>query len=255
MSKNKTQRIRELGFAFAYNMYLKSAVNKVFRRYVYPNVGGDFSSFTLEQDVNILLENLIGKQAHPNVENEFKSLNEMISERYKNTALTYPDWRIGRKTSFLIYSIVRLLKPNKVVETGVANGHSTFFILNALKRNETGSLYSIDVSNDVGSLISEDLKPYWNLYVLPKKNKKTLNQYLNKIKPIDIFIHDSNHMYYWQMIEYESFLKNISSNGFILSDDVDSSYAFIDFCNKNKLEAVFLNDNKKVFGATKIQIK
>ena len=107
----------------------------------------------------------------------------------------------------------------------------------------------------MGSLISEDLKPYRNLYVLPKKNKKTLNQYLNKIKPIDIFIHDSNHMYYWQMIEYESFLKNISSNGFILSDDVDSSYAFIDFCNKNKLEPVFLNDNRKVFGATKIQIK
>ena len=255
MSKNKIQRIKELGFSFVYNMYLQSIVRKIFRKYVNPSLEA-FSSFTLESDPNKILLKLLGKYVTLNIENEFKSLNDIILERYKKVDLTYPsNMKIEYNTSFLIYSLVRLLKPAKVVETGVANGHSTFFILNALMKNQNGRLYSIDVSNDVGSLISEDLKPYWNLYVLPKKNKKTLNQYLNKIKPIDIFIHDSNHMYYWQMIEYESFLKNISSNGFILSDDVDSSYAFIDFCNKNKLEAVFLNDNRKVFGATKIQIK
>jgi len=252
MSKNKIQRIRELGFAFVYNMYLRSAVIKVFRKHVFPPLGA-FSSFTLELEPNMILQKVIGKQVTSNIENEFKSLNEIILESTKKVTLPYPsNYRVGYNTSFLIYSFIRLLKPNKVVETGVANGHSTFFILNALMKNGNGSLHSIDIKDDVGGLITEELKQYWNLYVLPRTNEKALNQYLEKIAPVDVFIHDSNHMYYWQMLEYRSFLKNISDSGFILSDDVDSSYAFIDFCNENKLEPFFLNDTRVIFGLTKI---
>jgi len=252
MGKNKIQRIRELGFTFVYNAYSQLVVNKVFRKHVFPPLRA-FSSFTLELDPNMILQKVIGKQVTSNIENEFKSLNEIILDRYKKVTLHYPyNFRVEHNTSFLIYSLIRLLKPNKVVETGVANGHSTFFILNALMKNGNGSLYSIDIRDDVGGLITEELKQYWNLYVLPRTNEKALNQYIEKIAPVDVFIHDSNHMYYWQMLEYRSFLKNISDSGFILSDDVDESYAFIDFCNENKLEPFFLCDTRKIFGLTKI---
>jgi len=252
MSKNMALRNRELGFKFVYNVYLQLAVNKFFRKHVFPPLGS-YSSFTLELEPNLILQKVIGKQVTSNIENEFKSLNEIILERYKEVALPYPsNFRVEYNTSFLIYSLIRLLKPNRVVETGVANGHSTFFILNALMKNGNGSLHSIDIKDNVGGLITEELKQYWNLYVLPRLNEKTLNQYLEKIAPVDVFIHDSNHMYYWQMLEYRSFLKNVSDSGFILSDDVDSSYAFIDFCKENKLEPYFLLDARKIFGLTKI---
>jgi len=56
-------------------------------------------------------------------------LNEIILERYKKVIVSYPvEYGIEYNTSFLIYSLVRLLKPIKVAETGVANGHSTFFL-------------------------------------------------------------------------------------------------------------------------------
>jgi hypothetical protein len=121
------------------------------------------------------------------------------------------------------------------VETGVANGHSTFFILNAILKNGKGTLYSVDVATNVGILIDEQL-----------------NKYLGTIAPVDIFIHDSNHMYYWQMLEYRAFLKHINNHGLILSDDADKSFAFIDFCNENKLKPLFLYSHRKIFGIVKI---
>ena len=57
-------------------------------------------------------------------------MNEIILERYKKVIVSYPvEYGIEYNTSFLIYSLVRLLKPIKVAETGVANGHSTFFYI------------------------------------------------------------------------------------------------------------------------------
>jgi predicted O-methyltransferase YrrM len=252
MNKDKTRTIIDV-----YNRYLGFVIYIVFRKHVYPPLV-EFSSSMLDRRINrdvinTMFKKLIGDQATSIIEKEFESLNEIILERYKKVILTYPvEYGIEYNTSFLIYSLVRLLKPNKVVETGVANGHSTFFILNALVKNENGFLYSIDANNDVGSLIDEKLKQYWNLYVLPRVNRRTLSQYIEKIAPVDIFIHDTNHLYYWQMMEYRIFLKNISDGGFILSDDVDSSYAFIDFCGENKLEPFFLYDNRKIFGLTKV---
>jgi predicted O-methyltransferase YrrM len=46
-----------------------------------------------------------------------------------------------------IYVIIRVLKPNIIVETGVANGASSFYILLALKRNKKSHLFSIDFPN------------------------------------------------------------------------------------------------------------
>ena len=137
MSKSKIQRIKELGFSFVYNIYLQSIVRKIFRKYVNPSLEA-LSSFTLESDPNKILQKSLGKYVTLNIENEFKSLNDIILERYKKVDLTYPsNWKVEYNTSFLIYSLVRLLKPAKVVETVVANGHSTFFILNAFIKIKT----------------------------------------------------------------------------------------------------------------------
>jgi len=187
-----------------------------------------------------------------NLENEFSMLDQEIRQKYEMMNLDYHDiLTIGSNSAFLIYSLVRLLKPDKVVETGVANGHSTF-LLNAILKNGKGTLYSIDVATNVGILVDEQLKTNWRLHILPRTNEIELNKYLSIIAPVDMFIHDSNHMYYWQMLEYRAFLKHINNYGLILSDDVDSSFAFIDFCNENKLKPLFLYDHRKVFGIAKI---
>jgi predicted O-methyltransferase YrrM len=45
----------------------------------------------------------------------------------------------------LIYALVRSLKPSIVVETGVAGGMSSCYILKGLRDNNKGELFSIDL--------------------------------------------------------------------------------------------------------------
>lgn len=59
-----------------------------------------------------------------------------------------------------VYSLVLHIKPEIVVETGVSDGMSSFFILSALKENQKGNLYSIDLP-DVGMPRLYGKEPGW----------------------------------------------------------------------------------------------
>ena len=181
---------------------------------------------------------------------EFDNLSSLLNERYKQVKLNYPIYfKAEVLSSHFLYSLIRLSRPGKVVETGVANGHSSYFLLNGLLKNGSGELYSFDVKDDVGTLLSEREKREWHLSVLPNRNKKDhFRAKLKEIGNVDIFIHDSNHFYYWQTFEYASVWGYIKSGGFLLSDDVDSSYAFLDFCKEIKGTPFFLFDGRKMFG-------
>jgi hypothetical protein len=58
-------------------------------------------------------------------------------------------WSMGgdffAKSALLQYVVTRALQPTIVVETGVANGISSHYILLAMHKNEHGHLYSIDI--------------------------------------------------------------------------------------------------------------
>ena len=87
------------------------------------------------------------------------------SRRYADRRLDYPrPWAFGSGSAFVLYALVRTMSPKTVLETGVANGHSSFFILQALSRNSSGgTLHSIDVSTNVGTLIEPAERARWDL--------------------------------------------------------------------------------------------
>jgi predicted O-methyltransferase YrrM len=90
-------------------------------------------------------------------------------ERYKTVTLTYgAAFAIEEGSAFLMYALVRLLSPSVVLETGVANGHSSALILNALAENGCGELHSVDVSDNVGNLVVD--KRRWCLHLLNPNN-------------------------------------------------------------------------------------
>jgi len=81
-----------------------------------------------------------------------KFLNELKQDRrfiqYVQSSLAEVGRYIGEISEpEILYVIVRLLKPEKVVETGVAAGVSSAFILEAMDDNGIGTLYSIDLPN------------------------------------------------------------------------------------------------------------
>lgn len=142
-----------------------------------------------------------------------------------------------------LYVICRIMKPEIVVETGVADGFSSAFILKALESNKKGRLFSIDLPNEPGHelvkgrstgwLVPDILKDRWSLTFGSSKVKLPL--LLKELKKIDIFYHDSDHSYnnmYFEMTEASGFLEEA---GVIICDDTTDNAAFSDFSKSNGL--------------------
>jgi predicted O-methyltransferase YrrM len=132
----------------------------------------------------------------------------------------------------VLYVICRLLKPKIVVETGVASGVSSTYILHALHKNAEGKLYSIDFPNPgdklpTGWLVPDNLRDRWRL-IFGKSSDK-LPTLLNEVTQVDIFLHDSDHSYENMMYEFEIAWPYIRKGGLLLSDDTHMNTSFFDF--------------------------
>ena len=186
--------------------------------------------------------------------NEYLTLAEELQRRIKDIPTDRVwDASFMNESAFLVYYIIRKKCPNFIVETGVSRGLSTFFILKALEKNNKGSLLSFDIIPDAGYLILPNEKKRW-VFICLKGDQfaEQVEQQTLKFGSVDIFLHDSDHSYKNQFKEYNAIMKKLSSNGIILSDDVDFSYAFNDFVKLNNLKAMFLITTK-AFGLCKIQ--
>src|SRR5574341_235122 len=141
-----------------------------------------------------------------------------------------------------LYVIVRILKPNIMVETGVNEGFSSQAILSAMYINNFGKLYSIDLPNvsnaddlrsynlnerDVGYVIPTHLRERWELRL--GDAKILLPTLLRELDAIDIFLHDSLHTFDHMSFEYSEAWSSINSTGLLISHDIQMNTAFKDF--------------------------
>ena len=151
-----------------------------------------------------------------------------------------------------LYFLVRSFKPRVVVETGVYRGISSALILGALRDNNRGKLYSIDLPQTkytsesgivdfsplsgrerTGFAIPEDLKSRWELVL--GDSKIELPKLLDKLGTVDMFYHDSEHTYSMMTWEYETVFPFLADNSILSSDDVNWNLAFQDFCAMHKI--------------------
>jgi predicted O-methyltransferase YrrM len=133
-----------------------------------------------------------------------------------------------------IWCLVRHMKPETIVETGIAHGVSSRFILEALKRNGTGKLWSIDlppIEHDwraqVGVAVSEEHYDRWQL--IKGSSRRHLGPLMRELGTLDLFIHDSLHSARNVSFELEEAWRALRPGGAIVVDDVDASSAFRDF--------------------------
>lgn len=183
---------------------------------------------------------------------EFEALQRELQRRenVQVSSNTHPkNWAVAEQASFLLYTLVRLTKPSVVLETGVANGHSTFFMLNALAKNDRGTLHSIDVSPHVAPYLDSRERQQWSLILLDKQRRRSsFFEAMAAVPKIDMFVHDSDHRRAWQTLEYMTALEHLDVGGILASDDVDSSHAFLDLCRMQVLAPHFLFDGQRLFG-------
>ena len=164
--------------------------------------------------------------------------HQQLWDDIKKDLSVYPRNYGGQMTreSPCLYLLVRLIKPDQVVETGVSSGASSAYILRALKDNKKGKLYSIDLSIEYntgrkrGWLVPEELRDRWDLRI--GDAKEILTPLLKEIGKIDCFLHDSLHTYDHMMWEYKRIWPYLKRGGLFLSHDVGANEAFLDFMKK-----------------------
>jgi hypothetical protein len=134
-----------------------------------------------------------------------------------------------------IWCIARHLRPERVVETGVARGITTRFILAALDRNGTGTLCSIDLPpqgkpglhRQIAVAVPSRLRDHWT-YV-QGSSRRRLPGVLSRLAPIDLFVHDSRHTERNLRFELDRAWAALRPGGMLVADDIDVNWGFHSF--------------------------
>ena len=144
------------------------------------------------------------------------------------------------KKILIQYAVVRAMEPDIVVETGVANGISTAYLLLALEQNKKGTLHSIEVGDAsflppgraAGWVVPHWLHARWHLHLSPAET--LLPHLLQQLGSIDLFIHDSLHTYEHMWLEFDLAYPHLRLGGLLLADDALWNSAFLDFARRLK---------------------
>lgn len=184
---------------------------------------------------------------------EFAAVEAALTQRYADVELDNPpEWAVEAATSELLYCLVRALEPDSIVETGIANGHSSYVILAAMHRNGRGRLASVDIRQNVGKLVPDELRDRWTVLHLTRvpPPRVDLERVMAAAAPIDLFIHDGDHQFPGQILDYATAAEHLAEDGLLLSDDVDKTPAWIVAAKRDILppRRVVLIDQRKALG-------
>jgi predicted O-methyltransferase YrrM len=171
---------------------------------------------------------------------------------------------IGYPEGTYLYAVIRKLRPPAAVETGVANGFSTAFLLQALHANGDGHLHSIDLPREVGRayepgtfyegegragippgsepgwLIPAALRDRWTLIL--GRSQDELPPLLARLGTIDFFMHDSEHSYECMRFEFETAWPALRDGGVLVADDWDWNDAFMELAQESQRSPVTLGE-------------
>jgi SAM-dependent methyltransferase len=151
---------------------------------------------------------------------------------------SYGGWNDGdRAQAAAIWCVVAHSRPAIVVETGVAHGLTSRVILEGLKRNGSGRLWSIDLPavdpalhHEIGIAVQADLRSRWSY--TPGTSRERLPRLVRKLGRVDLFVHDSLHTARNMGFELDTVWPTLAPGGIAVVDDVDHSLGFRRFIDR-----------------------
>lgn len=231
---------------------LRLALEGIFRPILRPTLDEFYRAASIQTTDSFEALADAGAPAHPSDSDYLREAEQAIAGlNHPWLDGKYPgNWGVEVAHARFLYALVRKVRPEVFLETGVANGLSSYLILSAMKSNSFGKLVSVDIRNDVGQLVAPTLKDRWELVILgegnaPRKVEKVIERY----RPLDVFFHDSAHTYRAQSREFRQAWVSLRGKGYLLSDDVDSSYAFLDFAKSVGVHPTVLVGVQRVLGS------
>lgn len=151
----------------------------------------------------------------------------------------------------LLYGLVRALRPNTVVETGVATGVTSAYVLAALADNGVGRLHSIDlpltdyvVLGLVGVSVPIKLRDRW-IYHWGTARRLLPRVLAGTHVEAGLFIHDSDHSYANMRWELQTAWDALPSGSWFVADDANHHSAFEDFAAAVGVQPVYVAQESK----------
>lgn len=95
----------------------------------------------------------------------------------------------------ILYALIRAMKPKQVLEIGIDSGGTSSHILQALRVNEFGQLYSIDIKPDVGYAVPDILRDRWTICIGDALNVP--------LPDADFVFEDGPHTYDWTVAMFK----------------------------------------------------
>jgi len=156
-----------------------------------------------------------------------------------------PYFSLGNKTRDkpVLLSLVMALKPVVVVETGIGGGYSSGFILEGMRSNGFGKLYSIDKADTynpeyygfpkgqpIGGVVPSKLRKRNGWEMLLGGSGVELVPLLARLGKIDLFVHDSLHTQEMMMFEYMTAWNYLRKGGVLISHDIWKPW--FEFCKE-----------------------
>jgi len=149
--------------------------------------------------------------------------------------LSFKGWNDGDAALVRsIWCLTRHLQPGNVVETGVAHGVTSRFILEALDRNGSGHLWSIDHPplapewhEQIGMAVDGRFPDRWSY--ISGSSRRRLPELLAQLHEIDLFVHDSLHSEHNVRFEVDRAWAALRPGGAVVIDDIDANRGFWSF--------------------------
>jgi hypothetical protein len=133
------------------------------------------------------------------------------------------------------WCLARHLRPERVVETGVARGLTTRVLLEALHRNGSGRLWSIDLPPltiperrpEIAVAVPASLRDRWTY--IEGSSRRKLPGLLRELGELQLFLHDSWHSRRNTQWELTQAWPALSDGGVVVADDIDGNWGFAEF--------------------------
>jgi predicted O-methyltransferase YrrM len=152
----------------------------------------------------------------------------------------------------LLHSVALALKPHCMLETGVALGWSTLVLLKFAQRTG-GQLISIDLpypflhGHDwVAAAVPEDLRKNWIL--LRTSDRGGLPKAFALCPAFDLIHYDSDKTAAGRRWAYPKLWEKLAPGGVMISDDVDDTPTWAEFCGNHALPLIVVQRGRKLAG-------
>ena len=138
-----------------------------------------------------------------------------------------------------VWCTVMHAQPGVVIETGVAHGVTSRIVLEALRQNDRGHLWSIDLPHPLnhqlhtqtGAAVTDDCRARWSY--LPGSSRQRLPALVTDVGHVELFIHDSLHTARNTLFELDQAASVMPPGGIMLVDDIRMHNGFTTFARRH----------------------